>query len=298
MGVTPSPPGRRVVSVLESLAGHPSGLTMTQLAHEVGINRTTCHSIVLVLEECGFVRQDRMRRTYSLGPAVLSLGRAARSSLGIVDAVSPGAEYLAAELQLECVAAMPAGDRITVVASAGSTSSFGVRLPVGLQVPLVPPLGSLVVAWSDEDAVEAWLDRGHLGEDDRARLRKAVVAVRARGYSVTFEARSQLELGRVVGLQWPEVPAEARDARDRLIGELAHEEYLTSDIAGGAQRVTQISVPVFGADGAVAAMLTVNGFPEPLTHDRITWYAERMQVAAGEVMRRLGTRVPDLAPSR
>ena len=289
MGVAPSSPARRVIRILECLGDHQQGgLTISKLAEELGLNRATCQSIVLALDEAGYVRRDRVTRAFSLGPAAISLGRAARGSLRIIDEVRPHVDGLADELHLECVAAMAAGDQMTIVASAVSASSFGVRLPVGLQVPFTPPFGSPFVAWSGEAAVDAWLDRAALSDTERARYREAVAAVQERGYSVTFEARSQIELGRMVdGLATPRIPAAARHEQSRLIGQLVHEEYLPTELQSGGRRIIQISAPVFGPDGTVALVLTVNGFRRDLSHDDIEWYAGRLMAAADKVMDRI-----------
>ena len=59
--------------------------------------------------------------------------------------------------------------------------------------------------------------------------------------------------------------------------DLAHEEYLLQELeAGATYRLSQISAPVFGSDGAVALALTVVGLPEKLTGEEIPRYGDAL----------------------
>ena len=68
----------RASEVLRSLAASPEGLTLAQISAAIDVPRSTVHRIVLAL-----TRQDLVRSTktgYRLGPALLSLAEASRTS--------------------------------------------------------------------------------------------------------------------------------------------------------------------------------------------------------------------------
>jgi DNA-binding IclR family transcriptional regulator len=63
--------GLRVLSVL---AAHPNGLTVTELAQVVGVNRTVVYRLVTTLEQHGLARRDGSGRVH-VGLGVLALAR-------------------------------------------------------------------------------------------------------------------------------------------------------------------------------------------------------------------------------
>src|SRR5262245_51688788 len=64
----------RGLRVLEVLAATPAGLTVTELAHVVGVNRTVVYRLVTTLEQHGLARRDPAGRLH-VGLGVLALAR-------------------------------------------------------------------------------------------------------------------------------------------------------------------------------------------------------------------------------
>lgn len=64
----------RGLRVLAVLAGHPHGLTVTELAGVVGVNRTVVYRLVTTLEQHGLARRDAAGRLH-VGLGVLALAR-------------------------------------------------------------------------------------------------------------------------------------------------------------------------------------------------------------------------------
>jgi DNA-binding IclR family transcriptional regulator len=68
------------------------------------------------------------------------------------------------------------------------------------------------------------------------------------------------------------------------VEDLAHEEYLLQELEEAATyRLSQVSAPVFGSDGAVALALTVVGLPEKLTGEEIPRYGDALLDATRRV---------------
>ncbi len=64
----------RGLRVLAVLASHPNGLTVTELAGAVGVNRTVVYRLVTTLEQHGLARRDAAGRLH-VGLGVLALAR-------------------------------------------------------------------------------------------------------------------------------------------------------------------------------------------------------------------------------
>ncbi len=52
----------------------PPGLTLTELAHDVGISKSTAHGLLATLRANGFVQREAGSRGYQLGGALVTLG--------------------------------------------------------------------------------------------------------------------------------------------------------------------------------------------------------------------------------
>ena len=71
----------RAVSILNALADSRSGLSLSKLSEQVGIQPSTAHRILATLVAHDYVRQDRPTKYYRLGLQLLHIGEAARAQL-------------------------------------------------------------------------------------------------------------------------------------------------------------------------------------------------------------------------
>src|ERR1700754_2565215 len=79
-----SPPTKRVVAVLDFLAGHPHDrFGVSELARRLGLSKPTCLGIVTALTESDYLVRDSQDKTYRLGPALIALGHSAQESLRV-----------------------------------------------------------------------------------------------------------------------------------------------------------------------------------------------------------------------
>src|SRR5689334_4967869 len=76
-----SNPTRRVTSILGLLAAEaPKSLNLSEIATRLELSLSTCLGILNELRTVGYVERQADTRSYTLGPAVLELGQAARQS--------------------------------------------------------------------------------------------------------------------------------------------------------------------------------------------------------------------------
>jgi DNA-binding IclR family transcriptional regulator len=284
MALTPSPAVVRAGDVLAHLAAHPMrAFTVTELARHVGIPRATCDSLLLGLAVRGYVRRDAELR-YMLGPACMVLGDAARAGNAALRAAAAHAESLARAHS--CVVAVTIRDgaetRVASVFDFGPP--FGIRPRAGDAIALVPPFGASFIAWDTEPTVAQWLDRADppLTDLERSRYEAALSAVRQRGYSITVATGRQPQLAAALErLLNSDEAEETRRLRDEAIRDLTHSEYLASELEPqSTARLTQVSAPVFGTEGEVAASIMLLGPAHDIESSVITALGELVLAAA------------------
>lgn len=124
----------RGLRVLAVLAGHPSGLTITELAAAVGVNRTVVYRLVTTLEQHGLARRDAAGRLH-VGLGVLALARGLQPVLReVANPVLRGlAEDLGATAHLTLV---DGGEALAVAVVEPSWTDYHVAYRVGARHPL------------------------------------------------------------------------------------------------------------------------------------------------------------------
>jgi DNA-binding IclR family transcriptional regulator len=296
--LVPSPAVVRACDLLAALAEHPDeALTVSELARRIGAPRATCDSLLLGLAERGLVRRrPDAERGYELGPQCIALGDAARVANTVLVAAALHAEKLARD-ESACVAVTTRdrdGTRVAEVFDFGPP--FGVRPRAGQSMSLVPPFGAALVAWDGEPQQQAWLDRADppLTDDETARYRAALDAIRSRGYAVSVSTWRQ-----AVGPDGPERllrdPADdaARRSRAELIRRMAHTEYLAVDVARDATvQLTHLSAPVFDRDGRATGAIMIMGPSHEMTGAEVDALGSRVAGAADRATGDVGGRPP------
>jgi DNA-binding IclR family transcriptional regulator len=267
----------RSVSILDVLAAHPAdAFTLSDLSDRLGINVASTHALLAVLTDAGYLARHPRHRTYTLGPSLVAVGTAALERHAAIDLARDAARDLSDELELEVAVTSVAGEDIVFLARAGEHRARGIPIHVGQRVPLVPPLGSVFVAWSDDAA----------GYDDAI-----LAAVRERGYAIALEDDARRGLGDALH-HLADAPRE-RVAIDALLAELARHEYQVGDLDDArTYDVSMVTAPVFGSEGEVALALTLVGFEPALAAAHIAAYGERLRDVGLVITKRTHGRLP------
>jgi DNA-binding IclR family transcriptional regulator len=209
-------------------------------------------------------------KRYSLGPRLIEFGEAARRGYTAVDFAPPVLEALAAQTGCWARAWRVQGDLLVRVAAAGAPTLAAAPM----SVPLAPPAGTAVMAWSDALTRDAWLARAASIEVVAAAA-AALPTVRESGYAVTLasdEWRSltgPLRVGaaarsRAIGLA--AVPAvgdggnggDGGDRRRALLLAVSRQGLVLADVDDAASYVVaDVAAPVFGVTGEVVLALSV-----------------------------------------
>jgi DNA-binding IclR family transcriptional regulator len=278
----------RAVAVLGFLTAHPTeSFTLSDLASRLDINLASAHAVLTVLADSGFVTRHPRLRTFTLGPSVVALGTAALECHPVIDMARDAARDLARGTGLEVAVTAPAGDRIVFLARAGEPSAEELSVLVGQHVPLVPPIGSVFVAWG---GAKEWLARA----EDPDALETVLEAVRHRGYSVGLEARARKGLGLALhDLAGHPADDALRGTVSGYVADLASGRYQLAELVPSrSYDVSFIAAPIFGSDGQVVLALTLLGFTDRLRGRAVAMYGERLRDTGLVVTKRSRGRVP------
>jgi DNA-binding IclR family transcriptional regulator len=258
----PSPQTERVVALIEMLAEHP--LTLAEVTRRLGVNKSSCYSMLAALTTAGWLLRDPARKTYRLGPALVNVARSAERSFPALEFSRPAAVELSHELGLHVVTLEVRDGSVTVVDQIRDVRAGGAPLRFG-EIPLQPPFGSAVIAWSAAPVVEGWLGAAPVAS--RGAYREALGAIRKRGYAVELSVAPEerlrdaaRRLDRTDGLALPQLV-------ERLAHDLAtRDDFLPATIRRTARyTVSAINAPVFDHTGAPVLVLSLLGFTATLT---------------------------------
>lgn len=268
----------RAADLLNFLAAHPDeALSYSELSDRLGINHASTHNLLMALTECGYLSRDPKRRTFSLGAALVAIGDAALRGNPIIDDARVEMARLAKDLKMGAVALVRAGGDALCIARAGPRRSRVDPLEVGQRIPIMAPLVSVLVAWSPEEEVERWLQRGSPLAADQQRARDVLERVRNRGYSVALEVPGRRQLGDLVSAL-AETP-HSDVLRRRLhatIGDLGRAPYQLHEVDGREQSISTITAPVFDRHGEVAVAVSLQVFARNLGPSGVAELSDRL----------------------
>ena len=277
----PSPGSERVVALVDILTARPDeALTLAEITRRLGVNKSTCHSMLRALTEAGWLLRDPYQKTYRLGPTLVSVGRAAASGFPALEFVRPAMIELSRYARSHCVALAVAPEHVTVVDQVRDVRAQGAPIGHGF-IPLHPPFGAAVAAWSGPEGERRWLDLAPPASAER--YAKALDAIRSRGY--------------VIELAEPPLAAPSDGAPlPQVVQRLARA--LTPDVLplevedDRTYAVSAINAAVMGADGAVVLVVSLMGFPDALCGSEVADIGRRLHHSAATVSAALGSPDP------
>lgn len=285
----PAPAVVRAVQILDFLADHPTdAFILSELARRLDMNKASAHATLNALVDAGYLLRHPTRKDYRLGPRLMTVGEAARDQFPVVDFARDELRRLSDDLAMECVASTAVADEMVIVDRAGPVRPIGVTVAVGHRFPLVPPMGTVFMAWSSPDEIDEWLRRvgPQVFEDELDRYRDALAAVRKRGFSAGLDADTSRDLS--------EALARRDEAGRRDIGVMAHDEYQLIELEGADEyRLNTLGAPVFDAEGKVALGVFVVGFRGAQTAQQVPDFADRLMKATGAITESIHGRRPE-----
>lgn len=273
----PAPGAQRSVAVLELLAAHPDErFTLSEVARRCDLNKATAHALLNALSERGVLLRHPEEKRYSLGPALVTIGEAARRGYSAVDFADPTLRRLAADSGLWARGWVCQRDHLVAVAEAGRPASLAARPPARL--PLVPPIGAVVMAFADPRSVDSWLARAPASAGAR-HVAEMLPTIRRDRCAVTLATP---EWRMVVGSAARPGPEPGGETWRALLLAVAREPLLVAIPDGDAPMViSDVMAPVFGSSGEVALLVSLTSVDDAArTSEAIAALADRVARAA------------------
>ena len=196
----------RAIAILNMFRNTRSPLGISEIAHALGLAKTTIHGLVSTLEENGFLQQDPSSRKYRLGFTLFELGAIQTANLEINQRAIQPLQKLADTVNVMCRLAVWDRDSILITMNLpprGNESlsrQFGPRLPA-----YCTALGKAMLAHMPESEIVEYLQRTELIPytpntiTDRKALLEDLSLAAKRGYSLS----NQEVLSHQVGLGAP-----------------------------------------------------------------------------------------------
>lgn len=187
----------RGLQVMEILAAHPAGLTLTEMAEKAGLTRAGARRFLLTLVASGYAVQDG--RKFLLSPRLISVARSWLSGSSLWTFAEPFMRTVSQTLNESCSAAILADEDVVYVARVAGRRIVSVGLHVGTRLPAYcTSMGRVLLSDLPTDELEKYLADATIRSNtpktitDRTTLARLIGKAREDGYAVVDE---ELELG-------------------------------------------------------------------------------------------------------
>jgi len=221
----------RGLKILEILGQAQDGVSITELAERLGVDKGSASRLVATLASYGFAEKDEATRRYHLGAQVVTLSRSLLTRSPLRETAKPFLRELM-ERTGECAhLAIPAQGRVLYIDQVESPATLRVNAQVGTLNPLhSTALGKVLLAFGDLELPSELESFTPHTLTDAEGLRKNLEQVRTQGYAVDDE---EFDLG----VRCIAVPV--LDFRGKVVGSIG--------ISGPATRVTRERLPQLSA---------------------------------------------------
>jgi IclR family pca regulon transcriptional regulator len=187
----------RGLGVLEILASHPAGLTLTETAEHAGLTRAGARRFLLTLVATDYAVQDGRR--FTLSPRLLSVARTWLQGFSLWTYAEPFMREVATKLNESSSAAVLSGEDVVYVARVPGRHILSVALNVGTRLPAwCTSMGRVLLSDLPPGELRAFLAAATIERKteksitDRQLLAKEITKVAQTGFAIVDE---ELEIG-------------------------------------------------------------------------------------------------------
>jgi len=175
----------RGLKILELMGEYENGISITNLALLMEVNKATASRLVKTLQHYGFVEKAPDRRLYRLGPMVVNLSRGLINRMPLRETAKPFLKKLV-ELSGECAhLAIYAQGKALYIDQVESPATVRVNVEVGQMAPLhCTALGKVLLAFGEfpiPDQLEKFTGKTITS---RKQLEMMLEKVRLQGYAI------------------------------------------------------------------------------------------------------------------
>jgi len=142
----------RASNILRCFSGEKTHFKISEVAHQLQLDRSTTYRILLSLEKCGFVEKDKKTGEYSLGVATFETGNTYLRRMDFIQISKPIMADLALEVQETVHLAVLSDTEIVYVDKVDSPRTLGVMSKIGQRAPVYcTALGKVLLAHQPND---------------------------------------------------------------------------------------------------------------------------------------------------
>lgn len=237
--------------LLDIVGDYPDGISLTELATQVAMYKSTVHRLLSTMLRRGYIEQDSHAGKYKLGYRVLDLGMRLLSSIDLRKEAEEPLRVLAEESnEIVHLALLDRGE-IVYIDKRESNNSTRMHSRIGKRVPVhTTSLGKVILAYLPQHETEEIIERSGM-----PMLTEHTIVDR-----LIWE--SELRKTRECGY--------AFDLEENEIG------------------VCCIAAPIFDNEGKVVAACSVSGPSNRMTQDCLTALIPSVKECAARISKRLG----------
>jgi DNA-binding IclR family transcriptional regulator len=184
----------RASNILRCFLGEKAHYRISELARQLGLDRSTTYRLLVSLEKCGLVEKDEKTGAYSLGLAAFEIGNTYLRQMDFVLISKPVMVDLASKLQETVHLAVLSGTEIVYVDKVDSPRTLGVMSKIGQRGSLhSTALGKVLLAFLPETESSRMVKQIKLTPftpntiSSRAKLLDELRKVRNQGYAFDFK---------------------------------------------------------------------------------------------------------------
>lgn len=149
----------RAMELLELLKEAPEDCSIAELSEATGLPPSTIHRILQTFCEKKYVIRDEHSHTYQLGPALISLGRAAGNNIRIQDAAIPILKNLSYVTREDSYLVIQVGDKGLVLDKIDGPNHLKVVEEFGYEMDLhCGAIRKVLLAYQNEKYIQYYLD--------------------------------------------------------------------------------------------------------------------------------------------
>jgi len=185
---------KRALYILERLSNIKEGIGASELAREMGVNRSTVFRLMETLMDEGFVRQDEKTKRYHLTMKVFSLGNELLEHMNIVTQSRDILERLQQITGHTIHLAIRDMNEVVYIDKIISNSPIQMYSKIGRRAPLYcTGLGKAILPCMSDKEIEEYLKSVKLIKHtpntiaDAENLKKELEKIRTKGYSLDLE---------------------------------------------------------------------------------------------------------------
>jgi DNA-binding IclR family transcriptional regulator len=150
-----APVTRKTVRVMGKITGSQSGVSITELASELELPKSTTHGILAALEDCGWVLRDPLTRRYTCGYSFTDLLGRAKVRISLMDHIHPFLEDLAVRSDEDVFLGTFSSRHIWILDQVESSKKLKVSTRPGTKLSIFAgAAGKVCLAFQDRKSAE------------------------------------------------------------------------------------------------------------------------------------------------